>query len=124
MDPKNLKFKDSITAFFQENSLNIPMEQVLFLVLVISVFMIIKKYKIGHMVAYFFIFYWVFIMQRSYFLDVLQNNPQGKISYNILGLAMLIVMVVGFLQAPQPTAPAQKSKTPPKLFFKIRKEAK
>ncbi len=83
---------------FLDTPFTIPMNQLLYLVTVISVFLILGKHKLGLIGAYGFTFYWIFIMQRAEFTKMFSVTNWGVYFYGFCSIFMLVIGVVGFLR--------------------------
>jgi len=85
----------SFLQFFSGKEFSVPLWEVGFLVVVNSLCLLLGKHKLGLIVSYFFVFYWGFIINRGYFVDVLGNMTVGLYIYGICGIAMAVVVIVG-----------------------------
>jgi hypothetical protein len=104
-DYKNaLNFQDTLNlenpfaTFFSDKSLSVPLNQVILFALVITLCMLFGKHKMGLLVSYAFVFYWGFIFNRPYFIDMLGNNTIGLYAYTIFGFGMAVLSIVGMFQ--------------------------
>ena len=60
--------------------------------------MLFGRHKLGLMISYSFVFFWGFIFNRSYFVDLLGNTSGGLYSYALFGLLMAVLAIVGMFQ--------------------------
>lgn len=86
----------SLIDFFTGKEFSVPIWEVLLLVIINSFCLILGKHRLGLIVSYLFVFYWGFIINRGYFIDMLGNMTWGLYVYAILGVIMVIIAVVGF----------------------------
>ena len=91
-------FQDPISAFLSDKTLSVPLSQVLLFTLLMTICMLFGRHKLGLMVSYAFVFFWGFIFNRSYFVDMLGNTSMGLYGYTLCGLGMAALAVVGMLQ--------------------------
>lgn len=94
---ENMEFRDPISAFLADHSLCIPLGQVFSLTIMMSICLLIKKPKLGLLISYSFVYYWGFVFNESFFIDVSGNASTEFYVYCILGLFMLVVSLFGFL---------------------------
>jgi hypothetical protein len=70
--------------------------EVIIFVLINSFCILFAKYKLGLLVSYCFVFYWGFIANLKYFIDILGNTTYGMLAYIFFGIMMLVLAIVGF----------------------------
>lgn len=93
-----VNFQDPFTAFLADKTLSVPLSQVMLFSLIITLCMLFGRHKLGLLVSYAFVFYWGFIFNRSYFIDMLGNNTMGLYAYTIFGFGMAVLAIVGMFQ--------------------------
>ena len=93
-----VNFQDPFTAFLADKSLSVPLSQVMLFALVITLTMLFNRHKLGLLVSYAFVFYWGFIFNRTYFIDMLGNNTTGLYVYTIFGFGMAGLAIVGMFK--------------------------
>ncbi|MBI5427809.1 MAG: hypothetical protein HZA02_05960 [Nitrospinae bacterium] len=98
MNLQNIDFEDPFTKFIFDHDMCIPLGQIMFFVVVISVCLLLKKHSLGLMTAYLFVFYCGFISQNEQFVSVLGENSKGMFFYVFSGLFMAVMLLVGFFQ--------------------------
>ncbi len=91
-------FQDPISAFLADKTLSIPLGQVLLFTLLMTLCMLFGRHKLGLLISYAFVFFWGFIFNRSYFIDVLGNTSSGLYIYALSGLVMAVLAVTGMLR--------------------------
>ncbi len=94
----DVKFQDPFTAFLADKSLTVPLSQVMLFALIMTLCMLFGRHKMGLLIAYAFVFYWGFIFNRSYFIDLLGNSTMGLYGYTIFGFGMAVLAIVGMFQ--------------------------
>ncbi|MFQ5715483.1 MAG: hypothetical protein ACE5GQ_00110 [Nitrospinales bacterium] len=82
--------------FLADNSLNVPLGQVLLFVLLIAICFFLGRHKLGLLISYAFVFYWGFIFNRAYFVDVLGETTFGLYIYVFCGLVTAVMVFIGF----------------------------
>ncbi|MBN4079873.1 hypothetical protein JYT60_01405 [bacterium AH-315-C08] len=93
-----LTFENPFTAFFADKSLSVPLSQVILFALIITLCMLFGRHKMGLLVSYAFVFYWGFVFNRPYFIDMLGNNTMGLYAYTISGFCMAVLSIAGMFQ--------------------------
>lgn len=91
-------FQDPFSAFLADKTLSIPLGQVLLFTLLMTLCMLFGRHKLGLLISYSFVFFWGFIFNRSYFVDLLGNTSSGLYIYGISGLVMEVLAVMGMLR--------------------------
>lgn len=91
-------FHDPLTSFLSDKSLSVPLGQVLLFALLLTLCMLFGRYKLGLLVSYSFVFFWGFIFNRSYFIDLLGNTSIGLYTYTVLGFFMAVLAVIGMFK--------------------------
>jgi hypothetical protein len=94
--PEN--FQDPISSFLADKSLSIPLSQVLLFTLLMTLCMLFGRHKLGLLISYAFVFFWGFIFNRNYFIDMLGNTTVGLYTYTLFGFSMAILAILGMLQ--------------------------
>jgi hypothetical protein len=93
-----LEFQDPITAFLSDKSMSVPMSQVLLFTLLMTLCLLFGRHKLGLLVSYSFVFYWGFVFNRSYFIDLLGNTTTGLYTYTLFGFLMAVLAIVGMFK--------------------------
>ena len=79
-----------------EQSLPIPLGQSLITFILISICLILGRFKLGFLICYGFIFFWGFVGNRLFFLDLLGGSGMGMLFYVFTALFMSLAMLFGF----------------------------
>ncbi|MBI4388971.1 MAG: hypothetical protein HY580_02220 [Nitrospinae bacterium] len=87
-----------IGAHFADKSFSIPFEQMVTILLIATLCMIFGRFKSGFLTAYGFLFYWVYVVNRNFLMELFGGNSVGMIFYLIVGAAMGLTAFVGLLQ--------------------------
>jgi len=85
----------SLLQFFSDKEFSVPVWEVAILVFINSICILLGRYKLGLFISYFFVFYWGFMLNRPYFVDILGNMTLGLYLYAISGVVMAIIIVIG-----------------------------
>jgi hypothetical protein len=85
-----------LVEFFTDKDFSIPIWEVMLLLIINSICLLLGKHKAGLLVTYLFVFYWGFVFNRTYFVDILGQMTWGLYVYSLLGAAMALVIVVSF----------------------------
>ena len=78
--------------------MSVPLGQVLLFAFMLTLCLLFGRHKLGLMVSYAFVFYWGFIFNRSYFIDLLGNTSSGLYTYGIFGFLMAVLAIVGMFK--------------------------
>ena len=91
------EFRDPISAFLADTTLSIPLGQVLLFTLLMTLCLLFGRHKLGLLLSYAFVFYWGFVFNRSFFIDLLGNTSSGLYIYAFSGLVMAVLAVFGMI---------------------------
>ena len=91
-------FQDPITAFLSDKSLSVPLGQVLLFAFLLTLCLLFGRHKLGLLISYAFVFFWGFIFNRGYFIDMLGNTSMGLYVYTLFGFIMAVLAIVGLLK--------------------------
>jgi hypothetical protein len=91
-------FQDPFSAFLADQTLSIPLGQVLFFTLLMTLCILFGRHKLGLLISYVFVFFWGFIFNRSQFVDLLGNTSSGLYIYGLSGVVMVVLAVTGMLK--------------------------
>ncbi|MBI5749123.1 MAG: hypothetical protein HZA00_08355 [Nitrospinae bacterium] len=93
-----MKVLYSIWEFLNDKSFSVPLGQLVVFVVINSFCLLFGRYKLGLLLTYCFVFYWGFLFNKDYFVDMLGNTNWGLYLYAISGIAMSVTAIVGFFQ--------------------------
>lgn len=93
MDSFNL-----IVSFLADKEFTIPVSQVALLISINSLCLLLGKHKLGLLISYSFAFYWGFIFNRAYFVNLLGETLVGMYVYGVLGIVTLVLAFIGFIR--------------------------
>lgn len=82
--------------FLSGKEFAIPLSEVALLVMINSICLLLGKHRMGLMVTYFFVFYWGFVFNKPYFVDLLGQMTWGLVAYAVLGILMAVVVIAAF----------------------------
>jgi hypothetical protein len=90
--------KSSITfvEFFSDKDFSVPIWEIAILLFILSAFIVSGKHKYGLLTAYLFLFYWGFILNRGYILELMSGVTWGVYLYSTLGVLAVILAIIGF----------------------------
>ena len=94
-----MPYFNDILEFLNQKEFTIPLSQVALLIAINSFCLLLGKHKLGLLVSYAFVFYWGFIFNRVFFVSALGETTLGLYIYAIMGLSMIIVTLIGFIQS-------------------------
>lgn len=90
---------NQVFEFFSVTTISIPLGQMVLFVIMVSICMVMGKFKLGLLTTYLFVFYWGFIFNRAIFIDAAGNASIGLFAYAFFGLSMAVAALVGFMTA-------------------------
>ncbi len=76
----------------------ISLGQITFMFLACFLCLLYGKHKTGLLLSYFFIFYWGFVSNRIYWLEVFGDSGIGLMMYFGTATAIALMGVLGFFQ--------------------------
>ncbi|MBI3600152.1 MAG: hypothetical protein HY097_05870 [Nitrospinae bacterium] len=82
--------------FINDKDLSIPLGEVITFVFINSLCLLSGRFKLGLLISYCFVFYWGFLFNKDYFVDILGNSSMGLYIYALSGFAMIIIALIGF----------------------------
>ncbi|MBI4383829.1 MAG: hypothetical protein HY579_07320 [Nitrospinae bacterium] len=89
---------NKLSDYFSNAEFNVPVSQVMTLVVINSLCLFLGKNKLGLLVSYCFVVYWGFVFNRSNFVTALGQTDFGLYVYAFLGISTALIAVVGFLR--------------------------
>ena len=84
--------------FLSTNEFSIPVGQIVSYMFISTICFLLKRYKLGLMVSYAYVFYWGFLHASINFVDMMGKPTPGLIIYLFSGLMMAVLVVVGFFR--------------------------
>jgi len=91
---------NQILAFLTTKNISIPVGQMVFFIVVISISMLANKMKFGLIATYAFVFYWGFVFNREFFINAVGDTSWGLYAYVFFGLALAVLALVTFFSDP------------------------
>jgi hypothetical protein len=85
-----------ILEFMTDQTFSIPLGEFLLFIVLNSIFILLGRHKMGLLVTYIFVLYWGYVFNASYFMDMLGNTTWGMPIYIFSGVAMVILVILGF----------------------------
>lgn len=74
----------------------VPLLEVIVFVIFNSLCLLFGRFRLGLMISYCFVFYWGFIFNLEYFVNMLDGTPIGMLVYAASGLLMFLTAIIGF----------------------------
>ena len=84
--------------FTATTEFTIPIVQIIFYMFSSTICFPFRKYKLGLMISFAFVFYWGFMHSSSSFIDMAGNVTLGFYAYLFSGFLIITMASVGFLQ--------------------------
>ncbi len=84
--------------FSATTEFTIPVVQIIFFIFFSTICFLLRKYKLGLMISFAFVFYWGFIHSSSSFVDMMGSLTLGFFVYLFFGFLIITLALVGFLQ--------------------------
>ncbi len=85
-----------LLQFFSDKDFSVPLWEVILLVLINSICLLLGRHRLGLIVSYLFVFYWGFIFNSTYFVNMMGYFAWGLYIYVISGLVMAIIFLISF----------------------------
>ena len=87
-----------LTEFLTTNEVSIPLMQVVSYMFFSSICFFLRKYKLGLMISFTYVFNWGFLHGSANFVDMMGKPTVGLFVYLASGLMMSILVVYGFFR--------------------------
>lgn len=84
--------------FLSMNEFSIPVAQIVSYVFISTLSFFFRRYKMGLMVSFSYVFYWGFVHGSEIFIDKMGKATPGLIIYLFCGLMLAVLVVVGFFR--------------------------
>jgi hypothetical protein len=85
-----------LLQFFSDKDFAVPLWEVILLVLINSICLLLGRHRLGLIVSYLFVFYWGFIFNSTYFVNMMGYFAWGLYIYAISGVVMAIIFLISF----------------------------
>jgi len=95
---EDIDFRDPITVFLADKAISVPMAQVMLFAVIMCFCLLLGRHKLGLLISYAFVFYWGFVFQRNYFIDLLGNTTSGMYLYAVSGVIMFFLALFAVFQ--------------------------
>jgi hypothetical protein len=80
--------------FFGDKDFSLPIWEITILIILVSACLILGKHKVGLILAYIGLFYWGFIFNRAYIVDLLGGATWAVYVYSAAGVVMAIMAIL------------------------------
>lgn len=87
-----------ISQNMEDLEISIPLGQMVSYMLFTTLCFLLKRYRLGLMVSFAFIFNWGFLHASANFVDATGNPTSGVYIYLASGLAIAVLVLVGFMR--------------------------
>ena len=84
--------------FFADKVFFISFGQIVFMFLTCFLCLLYGKYKTGLLISYFFIFYWGFVSNRIYWLELFGDSGIGLMMYFFSATTIALMGIISFFQ--------------------------
>jgi hypothetical protein len=84
-----------LLQFLSAKDFSVPLWEVILLVFINSMCLLLGRHRLGLIVSYFFVFYWGFIFNSKYFVNILGEFTWGLYIYVVSGVMMAIIFLIG-----------------------------
>ena len=90
-----MEFLSNFNNFLSSKEITIELWQFILFLVINSFCLLGRRFKLGLLASYCFVFYWGFIVNTTYFFEILGGKPQWLVIYALFGFSMLIIFIVG-----------------------------
>jgi hypothetical protein len=94
----NMQGLSNALEFFSSKVFFISFGQIVFMFLTCFLCLLYGKYKTGLLVSYFFIFYWGFVSNRIYWMELFGDSGMGLMMYFFSATSVALMGVISFFQ--------------------------
>ena len=89
---------NGLVELFIGKTFTVPVGSLLLVFSFFAWFVLYEKHKWGFLAAYAFMFYWGFIVERMYWVNLFGDNTVGLVLYIFSALGIGVMGVVGLFQ--------------------------
>jgi len=93
-----MDFIASLTKFLADKQFAVPLGQMLLFAFLVSICFFLSRHKMGLLISYAFVFYWGFVFNHNYFIDLLGYATTGFFLYVFCGVITAALILIGFLR--------------------------
>jgi len=90
-----------LLSFITDKHFSIPLGEVFLFVVLIAVFLLLGKHKIGLLVTLCFVIYLGFFLNFDYLVEILGDTSVGIPLYIFFGVALVALVIVGYFIEPE-----------------------
>ena len=87
-----------LTEFLTTNEFSVPLMQVVSYMFFSTICFFLRKYKLGLMISFTYVFNWGFLHGSANFVNMMGEPTVGLFAYLGSGLMMSILVVYGFFR--------------------------
>lgn len=88
----------NLIGFFWDTTFSVPLAQVVVFVVLVSLCMLLSRFRVGLLITLGFVFFWGFVLNFRYFVDLLERRPWGLQVYALSGLLVFAVFLLGLFR--------------------------
>lgn len=88
----------NLIGFFWDTTFSVPLAQVVVFVVLVSLCMLLSRFRVGLLITLGFVFFWAFVLNFRYFVDLLERRPWGLQVYALSGLLVFAVFLLGLFR--------------------------
>lgn len=90
-----MAFFQDMLGFFNDTTFCVPLAQVVVFVALVSVCMLLGRYRMGLVITLSFVFFWSFVLNFKFFVGLLEDMPWGLQVYAACALLMFAMIILG-----------------------------
>lgn len=85
---------DTLWQSISDKGIYISFESIIVFVLFTSFCLLFAKHRVGLLLAYGFVIYWIFVKNGPYFLNILSPTTWGLSTFGLAGFIMVVLLIV------------------------------
>jgi len=90
-----MDFLKAVYGFLGDTTFSVPLAQVTLFVAVISFCLLLGRHRLGLVITLCFVFFWSFVLNFKYFVELLNAQKWGLQLYALSGLLLFAMIVLG-----------------------------
>lgn len=90
-----MDFFKAVYGFLGDTTFSVPLAQVVLFVAIIAFCLLLGRHRLGLVITLAFVFFWSFVLNFKYFVDLLDHMKWGLQLYALSGLLMFAMIVLG-----------------------------
>ena len=85
---------DTLVRLIAEKGFYISLEGIVLFVLFTSICLLFAKHRLGLLLAYGFVFYWIYVRNGDYLINALARTTWGLPIFGLSGFIMVVLFIV------------------------------